>query len=120
MGHIFDSAKIQASGGEDAFKNLTGDGLNQVLAVAAQTSFRYVAILPAILLVVFGAIWIYDKAKGGYKPVKLGVPAVGKNPLIWDRSRRDPIASRELGVANSLISSQPDNLCSVWSSIRLQ
>jgi len=77
MGHIFDSAKIQASGSEDAFKNLTGDGLNQVLAVAAQTSFRYVAILPAILLVVFGAIWIYDKSKGGYKPVKLGVPTVG-------------------------------------------
>ena len=69
--------RIQAAGGEEAFKNLAGGGLNQVLAVAAQTSFRYVAILPAVLLLVFGAIWIYDKSKGGYKPVKLGAPAVG-------------------------------------------
>jgi hypothetical protein len=42
-----------------------------VLGVAAQTSFRYVAILPAILLVVFGAIWLSDRAKGGYKPEQL-------------------------------------------------
>ena len=30
-----------------------------------------VAILPAFLLIVFGIIWLRDKAKGGYKPVKL-------------------------------------------------
>jgi hypothetical protein len=77
MGHIFDTAKIRAAGGDETFKNLTGEELNHVLAIAAQTSFRYVAILPAVLLVVFGAIWIYDKSKGGYKPVKLGAPAVG-------------------------------------------
>ena len=34
-------------------------------------SFQKVAILPALLLIVFGAIWLRDKAKGGYKPVKL-------------------------------------------------
>ena len=88
MGQVFDRAKIQAAGGEEAFKGLTGDGLNQVLTVAAQTSFRYVAVLPAILLVVFGAIWIYDKSKGGYKPVKLGATAVGGEPrwievVLW-------------------------------------
>jgi Major Facilitator Superfamily len=76
MGQIFDTAKIQAAGGEDAFKNLAGEGLNQVLTVAAQTSFRYVAILPAVLLAVFGAIWIYDKSKGGYKPVKLNASTI--------------------------------------------
>jgi hypothetical protein len=27
--------------------------------------------LPAFLLIVFGIIWLRDKAKGGYKPVKL-------------------------------------------------
>ena len=40
--------------------------------MASQTSFRAVAILPAILLIVFGAIWLYDRSKGGFKPVKLG------------------------------------------------
>jgi hypothetical protein len=30
-----------------------------------------VAVLPAILLIVFGAIWLYDRSKGGFKPVKM-------------------------------------------------
>jgi hypothetical protein len=38
---------------------------------AAKLSFRVVAICPAVLLLVFGAIWLHDKARGGYKPVKL-------------------------------------------------
>ena len=67
MGNIFDETKIRAAGGEAAFKALTGDRLNEVLGIAAQTSFRVVAILPAILLAVFGAIWLYDKSRGGYK-----------------------------------------------------
>ena len=45
--------------------------LAEVLTYASQYSFRVVAILPAILLIVFGAIWLYDKARGGYKPVKI-------------------------------------------------
>lgn len=71
MGKIFDSAKIAAAGGEEAFKTLSGERLNEVLTIAARTSFRYVAVLPAILLLVFGAIWVYDRMQGGYKPVKL-------------------------------------------------
>ena len=67
MGNIFDETKIRAAGGEAAFKALTGDKLNEVLGIAAQTSFRVVAILPAILLAVFGAIWLYDRSRGGYK-----------------------------------------------------
>jgi hypothetical protein len=73
MGHIFDSAKIQASGGEDAFKNLTGDRLNQVLGVAAQTSFRYVAILPAILLVVL-ALFDLRQSQGRLQTREAGRP----------------------------------------------
>jgi MFS family permease len=72
MGKIFDTAKIEAAGGDAAFSALTGEGLNRVLAIASQTSFRYVAALPAILLIVFGAIWLHDRSKGGFKPVKLG------------------------------------------------
>jgi MFS family permease len=71
MGKVFDTAKIRAAGGEEAFKALSGDKLNEVLTYASQYSFRVVAILPAILLFVFGAIWLYDKARGGYKPVKI-------------------------------------------------
>ena len=67
MGGIFDMTKIKVAGGETAFKALTGDKLNEVLGIAAQTSFRVVAILPAILLAVFGAIWLYDRSRGGYK-----------------------------------------------------
>ena len=75
MGKIFDVAKIRAAGGDEAFKALSGDKLNEVLTYASQYSFRVVAILPAILLVVFGGIWLYDKARGGYKPEKIASKA---------------------------------------------
>ncbi len=71
MGSIFDSAKISAAGGEEAFKSLSGDALNDVLVQASTASFRIVAILPAILLIVFGIVWLNDRAKGGFKPEKL-------------------------------------------------
>jgi hypothetical protein len=48
--------------------------LERTLGVAAQASFRAVAILPAVLLIVFGAIWLYDRAsygRGGFKPEKI-------------------------------------------------
>jgi MFS family permease len=71
MGAIYDNRKIEAAGGAAAFNALQGDALNQVLGAAAQSSFRAVAILPALLLFVFGAIWLYDRSKGGYKAVPL-------------------------------------------------
>ncbi len=72
MGSIFDSKKIEAAGGEAAFNSLSGDKLDQVLGIASQASFRAVAALPAILLIVFGAIWLYDRSKGGFKAVRIG------------------------------------------------
>ena len=73
MGLVYDNRKIEVAGGEDAFNALPEGGaeLNVVLDAAAQTSFRYVATLPAVLIIVFGAIWLYDKSKGGYKPKKI-------------------------------------------------
>ncbi|HUS04994.1 MAG TPA: MFS transporter, partial [Bryobacteraceae bacterium] len=71
MGSIFDKAKVEAAGGVEAFSRLAGDELNRVQMIAAQTSFRYVAALPAILLIVFGVIWLYDRSKGGYRPSKI-------------------------------------------------
>lgn len=71
MGKIFDTKKVELAGGDAAFKALTGDKLNEVLGMASQASFQAVAILPAILLIVFGAIWFYDRSKGGFKATKL-------------------------------------------------
>ena len=72
MGAIFDSKKVEVAGGDAAFKALQpGPELDRALGIAAQVSFRDVAILPAILLIVFGAIWLYDRSKGGFRAEKL-------------------------------------------------
>jgi MFS family permease len=68
MGAIYDSKKIQVAGGEAAFNGLApGPDLERVLGSAAQSSFRAVAVLPAVLIVVFGAVWLYDRSRGGYR-----------------------------------------------------
>ena len=65
MGAIYDNKKIEVAGGEAAFNALPqGPELERVLGIAAQTSFRAVAILPAVLLIVFGGIWLYDRSRG--------------------------------------------------------
>jgi hypothetical protein len=71
MGKIFDTKKVDLAGGDAAFRALSGARLNEVLGQAAQASFRAVAVLPAILLIVFGAIWFYDRSRGGFKATKL-------------------------------------------------
>ena len=72
MGSIYDAKKIEVAGGEAAFTALpAGPELERVLGIAAQTSFRAVAILPAALLVVFGAIWLFDRRRGGFRPQKI-------------------------------------------------
>ena len=72
MGAIFDSKKVEVAGSDTAFKALQqGPELERVLGIAAQTSFRYVAALPAVLLIVFAGIWLYDRSKGGYRAQKL-------------------------------------------------
>jgi MFS family permease len=71
MGGIMDRKAIEIAGSESAYKALTGAELDRVRALAAPASFQAVAVLPAILLIVFGAIWLYDRSKGGHKAVKL-------------------------------------------------
>ena len=62
MGTVFDRKKIELAGGAAAFNAMQpGPELKRVLGIAAQTSFRAVAILPAILLIVFGAIYLWDR-----------------------------------------------------------
>ncbi len=48
--------------------------LDGILAQAASTSFEAMAILPALLLIVFGAIWAWDRSRGGYRPEVLANP----------------------------------------------
>jgi MFS family permease len=38
----------------------------------AKWSFRYVSVLPMILIIIFGGIAVTDRARGGYKPQTLG------------------------------------------------
>jgi hypothetical protein len=72
MGNIFDRKKVEVAGGSAAFQALQpGAELDRVLGIAAQTSFRTVAILPALLLFVFAGIWFYDRSRGGFKAQKL-------------------------------------------------
>jgi MFS family permease len=72
MGSVYDNKKIEVAGGVDAFNRLQpGPELDRVLGLAAQASFRAVAVLPAILLLVFAAIWLYDRSRGGFKPTRI-------------------------------------------------
>jgi predicted MFS family arabinose efflux permease len=40
-------------------------------------ALRYMAILPVILIVIFTGIWLHDKARGGYKVVRLAADEQG-------------------------------------------
>jgi predicted MFS family arabinose efflux permease len=61
MGALFDRVKIEQAGGAEAFAKLSGTGLEDVLAIAARESFRAVAYVPLVLLVVFGVIWLVER-----------------------------------------------------------
>lgn len=67
LGGIYDQAKIDAAGGAEALSALgEGPELTAVLSEAATTSFQSVAVMPLVLLVVFGAIWFFERqAKTG-------------------------------------------------------
>ena len=67
LGGIFDTTKLEAAGGAAAFAKLTGAELDRVQVLASQASFRAVSMVPLVLLLVFGAIWLYDRSRGGYK-----------------------------------------------------
>lgn len=72
LGAIFDRAKIEAAGGIERLQTLTGDELAEVIRYASVESFQSVAVIPLVLIPIFGAIWLYDRSKGGYKPRAIG------------------------------------------------
>ncbi len=71
MGKIFDNEAVRLAGSPDAYAKLAGAELDRVKGLAAQLSFKEVAFLPAFLLLVFGAIWLYDRSKGGFSAKKI-------------------------------------------------
>lgn len=55
--------------------------LTPALAQGGAMSFRYVVILPCILILIFGGIFLYDKSRGGYKIEKLDKAAPEKTKV---------------------------------------
>lgn len=63
IGKIYDRAKLEKAGGEGAFAALQpGPELQQVLAYAAEQSFQVIAVIPAVLFVIFGAVWFFERS----------------------------------------------------------
>jgi MFS family permease len=63
LGAMFDEAKIEFAGGPEKFAQLTGAAKLAVEDAAASVSFQKLALLPVILLVVFGFIWLRERGK---------------------------------------------------------
>lgn len=63
LGRIYDAAKLDKAGGEAAFNALAkgSPALHDVLAHAAATSFKTIAVIPVILFFVFGAVWLLER-----------------------------------------------------------
>lgn len=63
LGQIYDQAKLDKAGGKDAFEALVkgSSELHTVLAYAAETSFKTIAIIPVVLFFVFGAVWLMER-----------------------------------------------------------
>ena len=63
LGGMFDEAKVALAGGPEAFKRLSGAALRQVEDAAASQSFAKLALVPVVLLFVFGAIWLSERRR---------------------------------------------------------
>ena len=63
MGAIFDTAKAEAAGGVEMLSSLAPEAMEEAIRYASVESFQAVAILPLLLLPVFGLIWFYDHKK---------------------------------------------------------
>lgn len=77
IGKIYDRAKLEKAGGEDAFAALQpGPELQQVLGFAAEQSFQVIAIIPAVLFFIFGGVWLAERRSRNNPPKGVGeVPA---------------------------------------------
>lgn len=63
LGGMFDEAKVALAGGPEAFRQLSGTALRQVEDAAASQSFAKLALVPIVLLVVFGLVWLSERRR---------------------------------------------------------
>lgn len=77
LGRIYDSAMAERAGGTEQLASLrsaaTPEAAEQLTAIEAQAApqaFEFVAQLPLVLLVLFGAIWLYDRRRRVAKQVE--------------------------------------------------
>jgi fucose permease len=74
MGAIFDAARAEAAGGADRLAALSPEAMQEVVRYASVESFQAVAIVPLLLLPVFGLIWLFDRRRGGHAPEIIAEP----------------------------------------------
>lgn len=67
LGAIYDTAKLDKAGGEAAFAALQPGtpAMHEVLAHAAEVSFKTISVIPVALFFIFGAVWLIERRKGG-------------------------------------------------------
>ena len=63
LGAMFDQAKVEFAGGPEAFAQLSDEARLAVEDAAASVSFERLALVPLVLLVVFGFIWLRERGK---------------------------------------------------------
>lgn len=80
LGRVYDRAKLNAVGGEEALAAMTSAELEPVLRMAAETTFQTIALLPIALLVVFGGIWMIERSKNTAMAAQVAT-AEGMAPL---------------------------------------
>ncbi|QZH74138.1 MAG: MFS transporter [Erythrobacter sp.] len=77
LGAIYDKAKLERAGGETAFNAMAAGTpeMQDVLGYASEVSFQTIAIIPAILFVIFGAVWYLERRRGALGSPSTAVPA---------------------------------------------
>lgn len=67
IGKIYDAAKLEKAGGADAFAALQpgSAAMHEVLAHAAEVSFKTISVIPVVLLFIFGAVWLAERNRKG-------------------------------------------------------
>jgi len=63
LGEVYDGAKLELAGGAEQLAQMTGEALLRIEDQAASHSFAILAVLPAVLLVVFGTVWLAERRK---------------------------------------------------------
>jgi MFS family permease len=72
-GEMLESLRDKIAGGNTSAQGM----IDAAQKIASPMAFRYVAALGIVLVVVFGLMWLRDKAAGGYKAVKITGDTVG-------------------------------------------